>query len=168
LIKKHKIEKKSAEVLTKNLDIVEFFEKVIEKINPKIAVPWITVELLRALNYEKKTLEEVQIGPAHFIELLELVEQKKITELKAKEILNKFIPKSFSPKEEAKKNTKISGIDEIEKFARQVIKENRKAVEDYQAGKKEALNFLVGQVMKLSNKRADFKVALEVIKKIIK
>jgi len=167
LIKKHKIEKKSAEVLTKNLEIAEFFEKIVEKINPKIAVPWITIELLRALNYEKKTLEEVQIDPAHFIELLELVGQNKITELKAKEILNKFIPKSFSPKVEAKKNTKISGIEEIEKFAKQAIKENKKAVEDYQAGKKESLNFLVGQVMRLSNKRADFKVAREVLEKVI-
>jgi aspartyl-tRNA(Asn)/glutamyl-tRNA(Gln) amidotransferase subunit B len=168
LIKKHKIDKKSAEILTKNLDIAEFFEKIVEKINPRIAVPWITVELLRALNYEKKVLEEVQINPAHFIELLELVEQNKITELKAKEILNKFIPVSFSPKSEAKRNTKISGTEEIEQFARQVIKENKKAIEDYKAGKKEALNFLVGQVMKLSNKRADFKIAREVLEKNLK
>lgn len=168
LIKKHKIEKKSAEVLTKNLDIAEFFEKVVEKINPKLAVPWITVELLRALNYEKKTLEEVHVEPQHFIELLNLIEQGKITELKAKEILNKFIPLSFSPKNEAQKNTKISGTEEIEKFARQAIKENKKAVEDYKFGKQEALNFLVGQVMKLSNKRADFKVTREIIEKILR
>jgi aspartyl-tRNA(Asn)/glutamyl-tRNA(Gln) amidotransferase subunit B len=168
LIKKHNIEKKSAEVLTKNLDIAEFFEKVVEKIDARLAVPWITVELLRALNYEKKSLEEVQIEPPHFIELLELVQQGKITELKAKEILNKFIPKSFSPKNEAQKNIKISGTEEIESFARQAIKENKKAVEDYNSGKQEALNFLVGQVMKLSNKRADFKVTREVIEKILK
>jgi len=168
LIKKHKIEKKSAEILTKNLDIAEFFEKVVEKINPKLAVPWITVELLRVLNYEKKTLEEVHIEPQHFIELLGLIEQNKITELKAKEILNKFIPNSFSPKNEAQKNTKISGIEEIEKFTKQAIRENKKAVEDYKSGKQEALNFLVGQVMKLSNKRADFKVTREIIEKILK
>ncbi|MFH1365325.1 MAG: Asp-tRNA(Asn)/Glu-tRNA(Gln) amidotransferase subunit GatB [archaeon] len=168
LIKKHKIEKTSAEILTKNLEVVEFFEKVVEKINPKLAVPWITVELLRALNYEKKALEEVEINPLHFIELLKLVEQKKITELKAKEILNKFMPKSFSPKEEAKNNAKISGEEEIEIFAKQVIEENKKAVEDYQSGKKESLNFLIGQLMKLSNKRADFKTAREVIEKILK
>lgn len=168
LIKKHKIGKNSAEVLAKNLDIAEFFEKIIEKINPKIAVPWVTVELLRALNYEKKVLEEVQIDPAHFTELLELMEQGKITELKAKEILNKFIPVSFSPKEEAKKNAKISGTKEIEEFANQVIKENKKAVEDYRAGKKESLNFLIGQLMKLSNKRADFKTARQVLEKILR
>ena len=168
LLKKHKIDKTSAEILTKNLEIAEFFEKVVEKINPKIAVPWITGELLRTLNYSKKQLDEVDIDPLHFIELLELVEKNKITELKAKEILNKFIPKSFSPKEEAKKNSKISGEGEIEKLAKQIIKENKKAVEDYTSGKKESLNFLIGQLMKLSNKRADFKTAREVLEKILK
>lgn len=168
LVKKHRIDKNSAEVLAKNLEVAEFFEKVIEKINPKTAVPWITVELLRTLNYNKKNLDEVEINPIHFIELLELVEQNKITELKAKEILNKFIPKSFSPKEEAKSNMKISGEEEITRFAKQIISENKKAVEDYKSGKKESLNFLIGQLMRLSNKRADFKTAREILEKILK
>ena len=168
LIKKHNIEKKSAEILTKNIDIVEFFEKIVEKINPKIAVPWTTIELLRILNYTKKGLDEVDIKPEHFIELLNLVEKKIITELKAKEILNKFIPKSFSPKDEAKQHSKISGKEEIEKICKQVIKENPQAVQDYQDGKQEALNFLVGQVMKLSNKRADYKTAREILVRELK
>lgn len=168
LIKKYKIDKKSAEVLTKKLDIVEFFEEIVGKINPKLAVPWTTTELLRILNYSKKELDEVDINPQHFIELLKLVEDKTITELKAKEILNKFIPVSFSPKQEIKKHAMISGKGEIENFCEQVIKENKKAVVDYKDGKQEALNFLVGQVMKLSNKRADYKVAKEIIENLLK
>ncbi|NMX21962.1 hypothetical protein C5S30_05935 [ANME-1 cluster archaeon GoMg4] len=39
-----------------------------------------------------------------------------------------------------------------------VITENEAAVEDYQAGKKEALNFLGGQVMKHTRGRAEPKV----------
>ncbi|MEK6906350.1 MAG: Asp-tRNA(Asn)/Glu-tRNA(Gln) amidotransferase subunit GatB, partial [Nanoarchaeota archaeon] len=116
LIKKHEINKKSAEVLTKKLDIVEFFEKVVEKTSPKIAVQWVTIELLRVLNYNKKELEEVSIKPEHFIELLNLVEKKSITELKAKEILNKFIPESFSPGEHADNHKKISAKSDIEEF----------------------------------------------------
>ena len=37
-------------------------------------------------------------------------------------------------------------------------------IADYKSGKAEALHFLVGQVMRLSNKRADFKTALAVLK----
>ena len=168
IIKKYKIDKKSAEVLTKKLDIVEFFEEIVEKVNPKIAVPWTTIELLRILNYAKKELDEVDIKPEHFIELLKLVESKTITELKAKEILNKFIPKSFSPQQEVKKHSIISGKEEVEKICKQVIKENSKAVDDFKEGKQEALNFLVGQVMKLSNKRADFKTAREILVKLVR
>ncbi|MBS3064574.1 MAG: Asp-tRNA(Asn)/Glu-tRNA(Gln) amidotransferase GatCAB subunit B, partial [DPANN group archaeon] len=113
--------------------------------------------------YVKKELEDVEIEAKHFIELLQLVESKSITELKAKEILRQFIPKSFSPKEQAKKHSKISGESEIDKFIQKVIKENQKAIEDYKSGKKESINFLVGQVMKLSNKRADFKTAKEML-----
>ncbi len=168
LIKKYKIEKSSAEILTKKLEIVEFFEKIIKQIPAKLAVPWTTIELLRVLNYNKKELEDVEIYPKHFIELLNLVKDKKITELKAKEILNKFIPKSFSPKEHAEKNAKISSTKDIEKICEKVIKENSKAVQDYKSGKKESLNFLIGQVMNLSNKRADFKTAREILEKILK
>ena len=168
LIKKHKIEKKSAEILTKKIDIVEFFENIVEKINPKLAVQWVTIELLRVLNYVKKEFDEVNIQSKHFIELLNLVENKKITELKAKEILNKFIPKSFSPKHEMKKYSKISSEKEIEKLCRKVIKENPKAVQDYKQGKQESLNFLLGKVMKISKKRADSKTAREILEKSLK
>jgi len=169
LIKKHKIEKKHAEILTKNIDIVEFFEKVIEKIAPKTAIPWVTIELLSVLNYNKKSLDEpdIEIKPEHFIELLKLVEKKLITELKAKEILRKFIPKSFSPKEKIKGHEKISEKSDIEQFVKQAIKNNLKAVQDYQTGKAEALNFLIGEVMKLSDRRADYKTARELLEKLL-
>ncbi len=169
LIKKHKIDSKSAEVLTKKLEIVEFFEKVISEIQSKLAVPWVTGELLSVLNYNKKSLddEEVEILPEHFIELLKLIEDKTLTELKAQEILRQFIPKSFSPKAEAQRHSKISD-NEIKEIVQKVIKENKKAVEDYNSGNKQAINFLVGQVMKLSNKRADFKIARDRLEKELK
>lgn len=167
ILLKHKIEKSSAEILTKNIELVELFEKVVDKIKIETAVPWITVNLLGTLNYNKKELEDVEINPEHLIELLDAIEKEKITVSKGKEILREFIPKSFSPKEEISKNTKIGGEDEIKKIAKQVVKENKKAVEDYNSGKKEAINFLIGQVMRLSNKRADFKTAKEILEEIL-
>ena len=165
LIKNYKIDERSAGILTKKLEIVEFFEQVIKKIPSKLALPWTTGELLNILNYNKKELEEVNIDPEHFIELLKLVQDKKLTKLKAQEILRKFIPKSFSPKAEAKKNAKISNTGEINKICNKVIKENSKAIEDYKKGKQASLNFLIGQVMRLSDKRADFKTAKETLEK---
>ncbi|MBI2629680.1 Asp-tRNA(Asn)/Glu-tRNA(Gln) amidotransferase subunit GatB [Candidatus Pacearchaeota archaeon] len=167
LIKKHKIGEKDASVLSQNIEVVEFFEKVIEKVNPRFALPWVNVELMRVLNWNKKTLDEVEIMPEHFIELLQLVESKKLTELKAKSILNEFIPKSFSVKERMKEFGKIADMGEIEKICGDVVKNNVQAVQDYLSGKEESLNFLIGEVMKKSNRRADYKTAKEILKKII-
>ncbi|VVB84002.1 Aspartyl/glutamyl-tRNA(Asn/Gln) amidotransferase subunit B [uncultured archaeon] len=168
LIKKYKIEEKYAKILTKKLEIAEFFEKIIEKTNPKLASQWTTIELLSVLNYNKKEPEEVDIKPEHFIELLKLIEEKKITELKAKEILRSWKEESYSPKQDAKSNSQISNKDEIEKIAREIIKENEKAVQDFKSGKHESLNFLIGKVMQKTNKRADFKTAGEVLVKLLK
>ncbi len=168
LIKKHRINKKDAEVLTKNLELVEFFEKVSEKIPPEFSLPWVTIELLRVLNYNKKTLDEVNIKAEHFIELLQLVKDKKITELKAKSILNDFIPNSFSPKKLAQSSERITDKEELGKIIKAVIEKNKKAVEDFKAGKQESLNFLMGEIMKESQRRADYKTALEVLKEKLK
>lgn len=169
LVKMHKIDKKSAEILANNFDLVEFFEKVSEKIEPKFALSWITTELLRVLNYNKKTLDQVEINPEHMIQLLELVKEGKLTELKAKQILNQFVPKSF-PVVLDKKEEKIADKKELEKIIEKVIKDkkNEQAVLDYRKGEKNALNFLMGEVMKASDRRADFRVALEILKNKLK
>ena len=168
LIKKHKLNKKDAEILYSNLELVEFFEKIAEKINPGFALPWVTIELLRVLNYNKKILEEVDIKPEHFSELLEAVKSGKLTELKAKQILNSFIPKSFSIKSQLKKEERITDKKEIEIFAKEAMNKNKQAVQDYKQGKKEAFNFLLGEIMKISKRRADFQTAREILARLLK
>ncbi len=171
LIKKYKIPERYAKILTKKIEIVEFFEKIIEHTSDKkLATRWVIIELLNILNYNKKELDhpDVQIKPEHFIELLKMIEKKQITELKSQEILRTWIPKSSSPKSAAKKHKTISNKDEIEKLADKVISENKKAVQDYKSGKTWAINFLVGQIMKLTNKRADFNLAKKILEEKLK
>lgn len=167
-IEDYKIDKDAAEVLASDIDLANFFEKVADKINSEIAARWVTIELLRILNWNKKTLPEVQIKPEHFIELLKLVQEKKITELAAKQILNKFIPKSFSPAEKLKKSAIITDKSKIEKICEQIIKENRQAVDDYKSGKQEALKFLIGKVIEKTRRRADPKIVYEILKNLLK
>ena len=166
LIKKYKIDEKNAAILSTNIDIVEFFEKVADKIDVKLALPWVTGELLRFLNYNKKKLDEVDLKVEHFIALLDLVKSGKITPLKGKEILNKFYPKSFMP--DVGEEGKIVDVKELEKFAKLAISRNEKAVADYKSGLHGAINFLLGDMMKETKKRADFKVAKEVLEKLLK
>tara|TARA_Y100000310_G_scaffold85798_1_gene82639 strand:+ start:22053 stop:23417 length:1365 start_codon:yes stop_codon:yes gene_type:complete len=166
IIKKHKINKKDAEILTQNLEIVEFFEKIIEKINPNFALPWITIELLGILNHHKKTLDEVDIKFEHTVELLQLLKNKKITPLQAKDIMRKFIPKSTSPKKQ--KIKVISDDKKLLKIIKTILKNNKKTIEDYKSGNKQAINFLIGKVMQATNKSADYQVVRKILEKELK
>jgi len=163
IIKKYNIKKEDAEVLTQNIDIIELFEEVIEKIPASLAVPWITIELLGVLNYNKKTMNDVHINEEHFIELLEMLQKKKITPLAAKDILRKFIPKSFSPLQELKKAKVISDEKELLITVKKILANNKKSAEDYKNGELKALNFLMGQIMNETGKRADYKKVREIM-----
>ncbi|MFA4960417.1 MAG: Asp-tRNA(Asn)/Glu-tRNA(Gln) amidotransferase subunit GatB [Candidatus Pacearchaeota archaeon] len=162
LLSKFKIEKKDAEILTKNLELVEFFEELAEEgIDVKKNLSWITIELLRVLNYNKKTLEDedVEIKSKHVAELIRMVSEGKITVLKGKQIMNDFVPKSFSISE--KGDVEKIADDAIENLCKQVIDENQNVVDEYKSGKEASLNFLIGQVMRLSERRADFRTTKE-------
>jgi len=169
LLKLHKVGEKDAKILTKNLELVEFFERLIEeKIDMQKNLSWVTIELLRVLNYNKKTLEDadVEILPEHLAELIKAVEKEEITVLKGKQIMNDFVPKSFSL---AKHKGEIKNIDEsaIENLCKQVIDENIHVVDEYRQGKSASLNYLIGQVMRLSERRADYRTTTEIMKRLI-
>lgn len=158
VIKKFKVDKKDADILVRNLELVEFAEELAKSVDLKKYISWLTIELLRVLNYNKKTLEDedVEIKPLHLVELLTLVDRGELTVLKAKQIMNDFVPRSFSVSEMAGSAIKKLSEEETKKLVKQAIAENKKVWEDYKAGKKESLNFLIGCVMKLGNRRADF------------
>lgn len=164
LVRKYKIDAKNAEVLAKHLEVVEFFEQVAVKIDGSFAVHWITVELLRVLNWNKTTLDKVEIKVEHFVALLKLVKEKKITELQAKQILNTFVPKSSMPKVEGK----LDDARELETIVKKILAVNKESVDTYRAGDTKVLNFIMGEVMKATNRRADFAVAKKVLEKLLK
>jgi len=165
IIKKYKIDKKNAEILVKNLEIAELYEEVIKRVDAKFALPWITVEWFGVLNYNRKTMDDVEVDSGHFVELLQLLKSGKVTPLKAKDILRKFIPKSFSPKKEALDSSVIGSQSELRKIIDKIIRENKKSVEDYKKGQENALNFLMGQVMKATQKRADYQVVRSMLER---
>ncbi|MCK5321628.1 hypothetical protein KAJ38_03545, partial [Candidatus Pacearchaeota archaeon] len=110
--------------------------------------------------------EDVEILPSHLAELIKTVTSGKITVLKGKQIMNDFVPKSFSLKEH---KGEISSIDDsaIENLCKQVILENAHVVDEYKSGKDASLNFLIGQVMRLSERRADYRKTTEIMKMLV-
>ena len=144
------VELEDAEVLASELMLAELFEKVAVEIDPKLAAKWLRRELLRVLNYNKKSLEEVKLDEKHIIELLVMLEKKEISDKVARTIMEKLVEEEFSPVDYVKKEglSMVSDSGELEKFCLEAIKENPKAVEDVKAGNEKSVNFLVGQVMR--------------------
>jgi len=95
--------------------------------------------------------------------LIGMVDKGDVTVLKAKQIMNDFIPRSFSVKEKLGGQVGVIGGNEIEEIVKKVILDNKKVVEEYKSGKKESLNFLLGQVMRASQRRASPDQAREVL-----
>ena len=136
-----------------------------KEIDPILAARWLRRELLRVLNYNKKSIEDLEMDEKHLIDLLNLVEKNQITDANAKKILEKLIKKPFDVKEFVKKEglRVIAKEDELDKICEEAIKKNKKAVEDYKKGEEKSLNFIVGQVMRLTKGQAK----PDVVKKII-
>ena len=145
------------------------FEKVAEEINPILAAKWLRRELVRVLNYNKKELHEVDLDEKHIINLLKLVENKKITDNIAAKLLEKLVEKPFDVKEYVKKEKleAVSDISELERYCKEAIEENPKAVEDYKKGEKRALNFIIGVVMKKSKGKATPKEVNEILNRFV-
>lgn len=164
------VKKDDAEIIASDRFLAELFEKVIKEINPELAAKWIRRELLRVLNYSNKGLSDVEINANHMIDLLKLVEAGKITDNVASGILEKLAEKPFDVKEYVKKEKleAVSDISELEKYCKEVIKENPAAVEDFRIGEAKALNFIVGQVMRKTKGKATPKEVNEIFLKLLK
>ncbi len=168
--KEHGITEEMAKIISRDKELAEMFEAVSTAVDPSLAAKWVRRELARVLNYNKKKLKDTEIKDIHMIDLLKLVEEKKITDRVAQKILEKLIEKPFDVNEYVEKEGlgAVSDSGEIEKLCKEAIKESAKAVEDYKNGEEKALNFVVGIVMKKTKGKATPKEVNDTLKRLIK
>ncbi len=165
----YKIDEESAKVLTSELDLAESYEEVAKKIDPKFAASWMRDELKRVLTYNKINLTESEISPESIIELLTLLQDKKITTKAGQRIIEQMPNNKNNPEKIAEELGLIGVVEEdaVLAAAKQAIEENPKAVEDYNNGQKNSINFLVGQVMRLTRGKADPGETVKIIKELL-
>lgn len=147
-----------AQVLTANKSLADFFENTTKLYpKPKMVSNWIMTEVLGYLAGANLDISQSKLTPTHLVKMLELIDTGTISGKIGKEVLPEIFKTGRAPVEiiQEKGLTQITDGDEIVKVIEQVITENPKAVEDYKAGKKETLGFLVGQVMKLTKGKAN-------------
>lgn len=110
---------------------------------------------------------EQQASDENLIKLSEMVADNKLSSTAAKEVLAEMIKSGQDPEKiaESKNLLQVSDEAEIAKIVEQVLKENEQATNDVKNGEMKATQFLVGQVMKLSQGKANPALATELIKK---
>ncbi len=144
--------------------LADFYEEA-AKARPESA-KWIANYLVNDLLgwLEEKGLENTlykRVRPESLAKLAELVEKGVLSIRQAKEIAGR-IASGEDPEEIARDYTRIADEKALERIVEEVFREHPKAVRDA-AEKPEAVNFLVGMVMRKTRGRADPVLARKLI-----
>ena len=167
-IKNYGLSDYDAFVLVQEKKLADYYERCLaQKISPKLASNWIQSELLALLNSKKISIDESPVKPADLAGLVALIENNTISGKIAKDVL----PAMFETGKSAKALVQEKGLIQvtdtklIEEAAGKVIQANPKSAADFRAGKMQALGFLVGQVMKETQGKANPKLVNEILRK---
>ena len=156
-VEEYGIDEADAKVLTSELELADAFEEVCKEVDPNTAARLMRDELKRVLHYNKIRYAESKITPSDIVELINLIESKQVTPEAAHKLIEQM-PNNDKTPTEIGKEMDIIGVVEDDAIAQaidQAINENPNAVEDYKNGKENAVNFLVGQVMRLTRGKAN-------------
>ena len=169
-------------VLTAQNDLAEYFEDVVSEIKEKIesheiesseekviklATNYIISELRKHLVENKHNVRDLKISAENYAELIGLIADGKINSSAAQTVLKEMYHTGGDPSQiiEEKNLGQMQDSSELETAVESVISANAKSVEDYKAGKQNALQFLVGQIMKETKGKANPSIVMELLKK---
>lgn len=159
-IEQYQLTEKEVEILVGSKALAEFFEGVITKgAAPKTVANWVLGDLLRLMKDQEE--EAIPVDQGDFVTLLQLIDSGEISLKIGREVFGEMFRTGKTPKEiiEEKGLTQISGEDALLKVVEEVLAANPQSIEDYHAGKKQALGYLMGQVMKATQGQANPPVA---------
>lgn len=156
-----------ASVLIAERSRADFFETVARGRDAKLAANWVINELLGALNKDGKTLEQSPITAAQLGGLIALISDNTISGKIAKDVFADMMAtgKDAPAIVEAKGLKQVTDVGAIEKIVADVIAANPENVAAYKGGKDKLFGFFVGQVMKLSQGKANPDIVNELLKK---
>lgn len=165
-VEQYGIDAADAKVLTSELELADAFEEVCKKVDAKDAARLMRDELKRVLHYNKISYADSKITSEDIIELIELINSKQVTPEAAHKLIEQMPGNDKTPTEIGKEMDIIGIVedDAVEKAINQAIEENPQAVTDYKNGKENAVNFLVGQVMRLTRGKANAGETNKIIK----
>lgn len=147
-----------AGVLVSNSQLCEFYENILKEFDDaKTAANWVIVELMALINQNDTTIEDIKITSSSMAQMLNFIKEGKISGKMAKGVLLEMFETGKSAEEIVKSKglSQISDEGELEKIIDEILRNNRASVDDYHSGKKQAMGFLVGQVMRATKGAAN-------------
>lgn len=167
-IGEYNLNDKEAATLAGELDLAEYYEAIVkESGEPKLSANWMLTEVLRVLKEKNIGIEKFSVSSGNIAKLIKLIKANVISSKIAKEVFELLLLEDKDPEIIVKEKglVQITDNSEIEKIVEQVLEENQQSVEDYKAGKSNALKYLVGQAMRLSKGKANPQMINELILK---
>ena len=160
-----------SDLLIADHDISNYFDEAVKLgVNPKLLANWIIGDIQSVLNKEDISIKEFRITPALLAELIKLIEEGKVSNKQARELFAKMLENPVSPRKllEESGNSQISDEDFLRKVVNEVLDVNEKYIIDFKNGKDRALGYIVGQVMKKTQGKANPALASKLVLEEIK
>jgi aspartyl-tRNA(Asn)/glutamyl-tRNA(Gln) amidotransferase subunit B len=151
-------------VLTASREIADYFEQCTALFaKPKVVSNFIMTNLMHIAQDE--AIATTKASPQQVAGLLSYIDKGVLSTKMGKEVLGKMLQTGKTVREivEEQGLEQISDEESISTAAREVISENRKAVEDWHNGKPQALTFLIGQLMRKTRGKANPQMARELL-----
>jgi len=155
-----------ASLLMASKPTADFFEDALKSHNlngdalskrAKVLANLVNSELARLMNQSGLDITESKVMPSGLAELTDLLDARTISTTQAKEVLEEMFNTGDTPGKVVKARglSQLTDSSAVLPAVQEALASNPQAVEDYLNGKESAVKFLVGQVMKISNGKAD-------------
>jgi aspartyl-tRNA(Asn)/glutamyl-tRNA(Gln) amidotransferase subunit B len=164
-----------AELLTSRKDVADYFEESVKvHANPKGLSNWIVGDLFRELK-QRRLDEQLYIlnwpvKAERLAQLVKLVDEERISGRIAKTVFETMLNSEQSPDQIVSDQglEQVSDLSRINATIDQVLEANAKQVEQFRSGNEKVFGFLVGQVMKATQGKANPQKVNEILREKLK
>lgn len=171
-----------AEVIVSDRKLAAYFEAVVSEIEEKmqckeviadkvkclkLSANYMVSELQKHLVKNGSSIDDIKITPENYAELIGFIADGKINSSAAQIVLEEMYQTGGDPSQIIEEKGLIQVDDEefLEKIVADVLRKNQQSVGDYKSGKENALQFLMGQVMKESKGKVNPGMVIKLLKK---
>ena len=150
----------NADIIVASKKVADYFDEGTKATkNLKALSNWSIGDVAGYLNAEGIEIDdpEFKITPDHLGELVNLIDKGVLSSKLAKQVFAEMLKENEAPEALVKKLglEQVSDAGELGKLVDEVIAANPQSIADFKAGKKKALGFLVGQIMKATHGKAN-------------